>query len=139
MSKTTSDVRNIYQIDGRELSRVEINEILETVIDSNIRRKAFEAIVKGGDLIANDLKELVIKRNNFAQRIGYSSYFEYMLKVSYNVELNELEILLDNIYEKSKNLIKEKLEEDKPLQKKLIIRIFYCYNADFVVGSKLTF
>ena len=57
--------------------------------------------------IAEDLKEFAKKRNEYARTKGYSNYFEYKLKDSYEVDLKELENLLNDIYSKSQDLIKE--------------------------------
>ena len=101
----------IPKIDEKETTKVEINKILETETDPLIRQKAYEANIKGGDLIADDLKEFVIKRNEYAKTKGYSNFFEYELKETYNVDIKELENLLNNVYEKSKVLIKQELEK----------------------------
>jgi Zn-dependent oligopeptidase len=45
-------------------------------------------------------------RNEYALKKGFSNYFEYNLKESFEVDLNDLETLLDDVYLKAK----EKLE-----------------------------
>ena len=100
-----------FRIDGKEISKTEINKILESETNPNIRKKAYEAKIKNGDLIAKDLKKLVIKRNEFAKRRGYSNFFEYTLKEEYGVKQKELETLLNDIFAKSKNLISKNLKE----------------------------
>lgn len=97
----------IPKIDGKETTKSEINKILETEKNQNLRQKAYNANIQGGDLIAEDLKEFAKKRNEYARTKGYSNYFEYKLKDSYEVDLKELENLLDDIYSKSQDLIKE--------------------------------
>ena len=97
----------IPKIDGKETTKSEINKILETEKNQNLREKAYNANIQGGDLIAEDLKEFAKKRNKYARTKGYSNYFEYKLKDSYEVDLKELENLLNDIYLKSQDLIKE--------------------------------
>ena len=101
----------VPKIDGKETTKAEINKILETETDPLIRQKAYKANIIGGDLIANDLKDFVIKRNEYAKTKGYSNFFEYKLKETYDVDINELQILLNDVYEKSKVLIKQELEK----------------------------
>lgn len=103
----------IPKIDGKKTTKAEINKILETESNPEIRKKAYEASIQGGDLIAKDLQELVKKRNKYAKKQGYSNFFEYKLKDDFEVDLKELEDLLDNVYNKSKDLIKIKLTETK--------------------------
>ena len=103
----------IPKIDGKKTTKAEINKILETESNPEIRKKAYEASIQGGDLIAKDLQELVKKRNKYAKKQGYSNFFEYKLKDYFEVDLKELEDLLDNVYNKSKDLIKIKLTETK--------------------------
>ena len=93
-------------IDGKEVSKTEISQILEKETDVELRKKAYDAKVKGGDLIAEDLKNFAKMRNEYALKKGFSNYFEYNLKESFEVDLNDLETLLDDVYLKAK----EKLE-----------------------------
>ncbi len=97
----------IPKIDGKETTKSEINKILETEKNQKLRQKAYNANIQGGDLIAEDLKKFAKKRNEYARIKGYSNYFEYKLKDSYEVDLKELENLLNDIYLKSQDLIKE--------------------------------
>ena len=92
---------------GKEVSRTEIRTILKNEQNPEIRKEAYYANLKGADLIAEDLKEFVKMRNTYAQNKGYKTYFEYKLKEDYEVELNELKTLLDDVYNESKDLIKK--------------------------------
>jgi hypothetical protein len=49
----------VMTIDGKKTTKAEILKILETETNPEIRRKAYEANVKAGDVIADDLVELV--------------------------------------------------------------------------------
>ena len=103
----------VPKIDGKETTKAEINKILETESNPELRQKAYEANVKGGDLIASDLQEFAKMRNAYARTKGYSNYFEYKLKDAYEVDINELENLLEDIYSQSKDLIEIKVNENK--------------------------
>ena len=102
----------VPEIDGREVSKAEITKILETETNPEIRQKAYSAIIKGADLIADDLKELVKMRNDYARKKGYPNYFEYKLKEDFEVDINELTSLLEDIQLKSKDKISEILNKN---------------------------
>lgn len=87
-------------IDGKKISKAEITKILETEKDPQLRKKAYDANVKAGDVIANDLKELIILRNKFAKQKGYSNYYNYMLETAYDIKGEELEQILNKVYTK---------------------------------------
>ena len=90
---------NSYQmtIDGKPVSKAEIGKIMETEKNPEIRKKAAEAKIKSGDLIADDLVELVKMRNDFAKKKGYDNYFDMKLKEDYDIEPEELDKLLDDV------------------------------------------
>lgn len=101
----------VLKIDNKEVTRVDIQKILQTETNPEIRKKAYEANIKAADLIADDLKEFAKMRNAFALKKGFSNYFEYKLVEDYEVDLNELTDLLDEVYSKSKETIKNILLE----------------------------
>lgn len=100
----------IPKIDDREVTKTEIFKILQTETDPDIRKKAYEAKIKGGDLISEDLVEFVKMRNNFAQNKGYKNYFEYKLKEDYNVDSEFLDKLIEETYSKAQSRISEILK-----------------------------
>ena len=100
-------------IDGKETTRAEITKILQTSKDVILREKAYNAKVKGGDLIANDLIELVKLRNQFAIEKGYKNYFEYSVKELYDVDSKYLESLLEEVYRKAKDINTKLQAENK--------------------------
>ena len=115
-----NDIANKYnshvmKIDDKPVSKAEIRKILETETDSEIRRKAYEADIKAGDVIAGDLVELVKMRNQYAKSKGYDNYFEYMIKESYDISAGELDKLIDGVYNKAgatcKKIHKKRKEE----------------------------
>ena len=99
----------IPMIDGKEISKAEIGKILQNQKDITIREKAYNARVKGGDLIADDMVEFVKMRNEFAKTKGYKNFFEYSLKETYEVNAEYLQNLLNDVYNNAKN-INDKLQ-----------------------------
>lgn len=94
----------VHTIDGNPTSLAEILRILETEKDSVLRKKAYNAMIKRGDFLAEDIRKLVIERNNFAKNKGYSNYYDYMLQYEYNLNPEELDKLMDDIYNKTGSL-----------------------------------
>ena len=101
----------IPTIDGREVSKPEISKILQNEPNADIRQKAYEAIIKGGDLIADDLIEFIKMRNEFAKTKGYDNFFDYQLKEEYDVETPFLNKLIDEVYSGARDKIKSLQEE----------------------------
>ena len=101
------------EINGKQTTKTEITKILQTEKDQKLREQAYLANIKGADLITEDLKNFVIKRNEYAKKQGYENYFEYKLKEDYEVDKKELEKLLEDVYKKSKKNIKKVLEKNK--------------------------
>ena len=75
----------VMLLDGKQISKAEINKILETETNPETRKKAYEAKVKAGDVIADDLVEFVKMRNAYAKNKGYDTYFDYMIDDSYEI------------------------------------------------------
>ncbi len=101
----------IPKIDDKEVTKVELVRITQTETDPEIRQKAHEAKIKGGDLIAKDMIEFVKMRNEFAKNKGYKTYFEYKLKEEYEVEEEFLKSLIDYVYSNAKNKIETILDK----------------------------
>ena len=70
----------IPEIDGKEVTKTEIFKILQTETNPEVRKKAYDAKIKGGDLIACEMVDFVRMRNSFAKNKGYKNFFEYKLK-----------------------------------------------------------
>ncbi len=97
----------VLKIDDKEITKTEVTKILQNEENPEIRRKAHEAKIACGDLIAEDMIEFVKMRNEYAKTKGYENYFEYKLKEDYEVENEFLEKLIDEVYSKTQNTIKE--------------------------------
>lgn len=100
----------IPKIDGKEITKPEIFKIIQTETNPEIRKKAYEAKIKGADLIADDLIDFVKMRNEYAKTKGYNTYFDYKLKEDYDVDAEFLNKLIEEVYSSSSDKIKEILE-----------------------------
>ncbi len=85
------------EIDGKVVSKAEIQKIMETEKDPQIRAKANKAKIASGDLIADDLIELVKMRNDFARKKGYDNYFDYKISQDYDIKPEELDKILGDV------------------------------------------
>lgn len=84
---------------------------MQTETNPDLRKKAYDAKIKGADLIAEDMIEFVKMRNEYAKNKGYGTYFEYKLKEDYDVDLDFLNKLIDEVYTNASGKIKEILEK----------------------------
>ncbi len=127
LRKKEAEIGQIYNtyvptIDGKEVTRVDISKILQNESNPDIRRKAYEAKIKGGDLIVKDLIQLVKMRNSYALKKGFSNYFDYMIKEEYDVEPEFLDKLINDVYSKAQNKI-QILQEKRKKELKLAFHI----------------
>ena len=97
--------RHVPMLDGKETNYAEISKILQNEKNIDIRKKAYKAIVKRGDIIAEDLVNLVKMRNEFAKTKDYNNFFEFVLKNAFDVDANYLQNLLDEVYDNAKGII----------------------------------
>jgi len=105
----------IPKIDDKEVTKTEISKILQTETNPDIREKAYLAKIKGGDLISQDLIELVKMRNEYAKTKGYNNYFDYMLEEEYDVEPAFLDKLINEVFSGTKKeirLMQEKKQKE---------------------------
>lgn len=126
----------VLKIDNKETTKAEITKILQTEPDTELRKKAYYANISSGDLIADDMKSFVQLRNAYACKKGYKNYFEYKLTEDYEVSLNDLIDLLDDVYEKSKNTIKEILiKKQNELKDFFKVEKLEPYHYGFLTGD----
>ena len=92
----------VMKIDGKPVSKAELSKIMETETNPEIRKKAADAKIASGDLIAEDLRELVKMRNDFAKKKGYDNYFDYKIAEDYDIQPKELDKLLDDVAKNTK-------------------------------------
>ncbi|MEI7489618.1 MAG: hypothetical protein WCJ72_19810, partial [Chryseobacterium sp.] len=66
-------------IQGKDSTENDVRGILKNSLDSNLRQEAWEAGKKVGNILENDLKELVATRNQIARHLKFSNYHEMQL------------------------------------------------------------
>ena len=126
----------IPKIDNKEVTKTEITKIIQTETNPEIRKKAYEAKIKGGDLIAGDLTEFVRMRNDYAKTKGYDSFFEYKLKEEYEVDAVFLDKLISEVYSKSGEKIKEiQNKKQNELKKFFGADVLESYHYGFLLDS----
>ena len=96
------------KINGKTLTDNDINQILKAELDSKVLQQTWEASKEIGDLIVDDLKNLVKLRNEQANSLGYKNYHEMSIVLS---ELDENE--LDQIFSDLEKNTDEKYSEIK--------------------------
>lgn len=107
----------IPKINDKEVTKTELTKIIQTETNPGIRKQAYNAKIEGGNLISDDLIEFIKMRNEYAKTKGYQTYFDYKLKEDYEVDLEFLNKLIDEVYsnakDKIKNIQEKKYEELK--------------------------
>lgn len=90
-------------VDGKKLSDNEIEEILKTSSNSTELQKAWEGHKAIGPVVAQDIINLVKKRNEIAKQLGFGNYHEMSLKLSEQdpAEISSLFDELDNMTRES--------------------------------------
>lgn len=107
----------IPTLNGKEISRLEISRIMESEAAPQIRKQAYEAKIKGGDLIAEDLRVFAKMRNDYAKTKGYETYFNYILKEDYDVDSQFLDKLIGEVYSNAKDKIQtQQVKKEQELQ-----------------------
>jgi peptidyl-dipeptidase A len=103
------------EVAGRRLNDNEIEEILRTSSDSELRRTAWEGSKEIGRVVANRVREIARLRNNAAVDLGYADYFQMALALQEIPEdwlfgtLEELERLTDPAFRRWKDELDDKL------------------------------
>lgn len=90
-------------VDGKKLSDNEVEEILKTSSNSTELQKAWEGHKAIGPVVAQDIINLVKKRNEIAKQLGFANYHEMSLKLSEQdpAEVSSLFDELDNMTRES--------------------------------------
>ena len=86
------------KIDGKKVSMNEVKRILRTSNDTELRRKAWVASKEVGEVVADDLLELVRLRNELACSLGFPDYYTLKLYVQ-EFKPEELDGLFDRLEE----------------------------------------
>jgi len=86
------------EIDGKKVSMNEVKRILRTSNDTELRRKAWVASKQVGEVVVDDLLELVRLRNELAYSLGFPDYYTLKLYVQ-EFKPEELDRLFDRLEE----------------------------------------
>ncbi|MQB00700.1 MAG: hypothetical protein GEU78_10460 [Actinobacteria bacterium] len=103
------------EIDGHALSDNEIEEILKSSNDNDVRRRAWEASKEIGAVVSPRVRELARLRNQVSRNLGYADYFRMALELQELDEdwlfrtLDELEQLTQDPFAQWKKELDEKL------------------------------
>ena len=68
-------------IDGKEVNNKQIEEILRTSIDNDLRKKAWLASKQVGAVLEPGLMDLIKLRNESAVKLGYANYYEMSIQL----------------------------------------------------------
>lgn len=113
MSEMGTAIENKYskfrtEVDGKQLSDNDVEEILKTSKDSKVLQNVWEAQKKIGSVVAKDIIELVKKRNEAAKALGYENYHTMSLMLS-EQDPKQIEALFDEL----DNLTAEAFKNEK--------------------------
>lgn len=100
---------------GQNVSENDILEILKTENDPNLRKEAWGASKKIGEVLAPQILELVELRNEAARSLGYSDYFKMQLELQ-EVDAGWLMRTLNELAEKSDaaySALTEEIEQEQ--------------------------
>lgn len=103
------------ELDGEKLSNNDLERVLEVELDSDTRRRAWEASKQIGREAAPKIIELVKLRNRIARDLGYRDYYEMSLELQ---ELPEKQLfgILDELEELTRTpFVRMKGELDREL------------------------
>ncbi len=111
------------KIDDKEVSMNEIKEILKKETDNEKRKKAWEASKQVGDVVADDLRNLVKLRNRAAREVGFSNYYVMMLSLREQDD-RELEKIFSDLKKLTDEPFKKlKADVDSILSKRYGIKV----------------
>lgn len=87
------------EVNGKQLSDNDIEEVLKTSVKSDELQKAWEGHKAIGPVVAEDIRNLVKKRNEIAKQLGFGNYHEMSLKLSEQdpAEISKIFDELDNL------------------------------------------
>jgi len=108
-------------IQGKECTENDVRTILKNSLDSNLRKEAWEAGKKVGNILEKDLKELVITRNQIAKYLKFPNYHEMQLFLNEQNGKDLIRIFdqLENLTREPFQLIKEDIDSKLALNYKI--------------------
>jgi peptidyl-dipeptidase A len=91
---------NVFRacVDGKEMADSEVRSILKTSTDSARRKAVWEASKVVGANVEKDLRELVVLRNQAAEKLGFKDYHAMMLYLN-EQDQKQVEGLFDQLDE----------------------------------------
>ena len=95
-----------FEMDGKEVTPNEIDNILFTSKDLNERLKAWESSKAVGTVLKDGLANLVSLRNGTVQNLGYGNFFEYQVS-EYSMTTAEMMALAQKFLEELRPLYRE--------------------------------
>ena len=110
-------------LDGKPVSYGEIENIIESNSEKNKVVKAYSEVYKKGDLLAEDLRNLVIERNKIAQEKGYSNYYDYVMEKSYGITTSIIKDLINQLSKVLNNAVIESKSFDLDIAPEDIIKL----------------
>jgi peptidyl-dipeptidase A len=106
------------QVDGKELTANEIRDILQTSVDSDRRRRAWEGSKGVGKVVEKDLHALVTVRNEAARKAGFNNFQQMSLEMDEH-DPDKLLALFDELDELTReSFLQAKAEIDGVLAKR---------------------
>ena len=99
-------------IQAKESTENDVRNILKNSLDSNLRKEAWEAGKKVGNILEKDLKELVATRNQIAKYLKFPNYHEMQLFLNEQTGKNLIQIFdqLDNLTREPFHHIKDEID-----------------------------
>jgi peptidyl-dipeptidase A len=86
------------EINGKQYTDNDIEDILKTSTDNALLQQAWEAHKKIGSVVANDIITLTKKRNALARQLGFANFYEMSLKLNDQTP-QDIEKLFDQLDE----------------------------------------
>ena len=101
------------EVKGKKLTDNDVEEILRTSKDVNYQKEVWEAQKKIGTIVADDIKKLVMVRNEIAKELGFKNYHEMSLTLSDQdpKEVSELFDELDSLTAIAFAQVKNEIDE----------------------------
>lgn len=127
ITKMGTDIENKFsnfraEFGSKKLTDNDVEEILEKSKDNNELKNVWLAQKKIGTLVAQDIINLVKKRNELAKKLGFKNYHDMSLRLTEQDPV-EIQKLFDELDELTRDAFaKEKAKIDEVLAKQLKIK-----------------
>lgn len=100
------------EVDGKKLTDNDVEDVLKKSTNSDELKKAWEGHKAIGPVVAEDIRNLVKKRNEIAKQLGFGNYHEMSLKLSEQdpAEISKIFDELDNLTRDAFAGLKEEID-----------------------------